>query len=85
MLYLKFLVAGLVVAGIFGICRLISGPTQLDRVLAIDYLSIVGLAGIILLAVITKEPKILDVGICLALVGFLTAFITSKYYYKGGQ
>ena len=69
---------GLALAAAIAILRAFRGPSHLDRVLALDYLSIVGIGAVILMVVTFDEPLVLDVGICLALVGFLTAFIFAR-------
>ncbi len=76
--FLGTLAVLLLAAGMFAIYRLYSGPNNLDRILALDYLSIVGIGIVIVLVVKTNESMLLDIGLCLALVGFLTAFIFSK-------
>ena len=73
------IISSLFLAGAFGIYRSFVGPTQLDRVLALDYLSIVGIGVVILLVVVTGEPMVLDIGIGLALVGFLTAYVFAMF------
>lgn len=79
------LIVLLAVSGLCGLYRVFRGPEQLDRVLALDYLSIVGIAVVVLLAVTTEEPLVLDVGICFALVGFLTAYVLAKFDSKKGH
>jgi multicomponent Na+:H+ antiporter subunit F len=69
----------LTIAGLLGVYRAFRGPTHLDRVLALDYLSLVGLGVFILMVYTTKQAVVFDVGICLALVGFLTAYFFAKY------
>lgn len=78
-LVFAILIALVAISGIIGIYIVAKGPDPLDRVLALDYLSIVGICAILLLLISTKEPMIFDVALCLALVGFLTAFIFSKF------
>lgn len=73
------LIALLSIAGSLAVYRVFSGPSNLDRVLALDYLSIVGIGMVIILVLVTNEPMILDLGMCLAFVGFLTAYIFSKF------
>ena len=76
---MTFLISGLALSVFFGLYRVFKGPHQLDKVLALDYLCVVGIATVIVLVLITDEPMILDVGICLALVGFLTAYVFAKF------
>lgn len=66
-------------SAILGIYRVISGPHHLDRILALDYLSVVGIAVALLLVLKTDELLVLDIGLCLALVGFLTAYVYAQF------
>ncbi|MCB0417921.1 MAG: cation:proton antiporter [Bdellovibrionaceae bacterium] len=77
--FVGFLALALAIAGLLGLYRVVAGPDQLDRVLALDYLSIVGIGIVILLVFATGEPLLLDIGVCLALVGFLTAYLFSRF------
>jgi multicomponent Na+:H+ antiporter subunit F len=63
--------AGLIVA------RLLRGPTAPDRVVAIDALTLLGVAAVALVALATAQSALLDVAVVLALVSFLgtTAFM----------
>lgn len=68
-----------VLAALLGLYRAVKGPLQLDRVLALDFLSLVGLAAISLFYVVSEEPMVLDIGLLLALIGFLTALVMGRY------
>ena len=65
--------------------RILCGPDRWDRILALDYLSIVGVGACILFVVISGETMALDIGICLALTGFLTAYLFSVFLSKKGD
>ncbi len=81
-IFMEVVFLALVAAAIFGLIRVFVGPHHLDRVLALDYLSIVGIAIVILMVLITGEAMLLDVGVCLALVGFVTAYVFAKFVPK---
>lgn len=51
--------------------RLIKGPTVEDRVISLDLLTIYGIAFIALYSMSSNEITFLDVGIILALLGFI--------------
>lgn len=57
--------------------RLIRGPRAVDRVVAIDALTMIAIAAIALFALATGEPMLLDAAVVLALMSFLgtAAFI----------
>ena len=57
--------------------RLICGPRAVDRVVAIDALTMIAIAAIALFALATGEPMLLDAAVVLALMSFLgtAAFI----------
>ena len=71
-------------SAVLGVYRVVKGPLQLDRVLALDFLSIVGLAAVSLFYLATDEPMVLDIGLLLALIGFLTALVLGRYLERGG-
>lgn len=71
------------IAAFLGFLRVVRGPYQVDRVLALDFLTIVGLAGVMLYAVATRNPLALDVGLGLALVGFVTAYVYAAFEKEG--
>ena len=79
MSYLFVLSALIALSGFIGVYRIIKGPNPLDRILSLDYLSIVGIGAMILFVVATGEPMVLDVALCLALVGFVTAVVFARY------
>ncbi|WP_142849642.1 monovalent cation/H+ antiporter complex subunit F [Telmatospirillum sp. J64-1] len=63
----------------FGLIRLTIGPTLADRVVALDFITVLAVSFIAVLAVATGEPAILDVAIALALVGFLGTVAFARY------
>jgi multicomponent Na+:H+ antiporter subunit F len=59
--------------------RLVRGPSVADRVVALDLMSTIGLALIAAYALYRNQPPFLDVGIVLALIGFLGT-VAFAYY-----
>lgn len=51
--------------------RLLAGPSRPDRAVAIDALTMIGVAGVALLALMSEQAVLLDVAIVLAVVSFL--------------
>lgn len=65
------LIAASIVAGALATWRLVAGPTQADRVVALDILLACALALAIAAALTTARTVFLDVAIGLALVAFV--------------
>ncbi|MFO1419860.1 MAG: monovalent cation/H+ antiporter complex subunit F [Candidatus Competibacteraceae bacterium] len=69
LLYLCVVLAGL--AALLGFHRLLMGPRQADRVVALDVLFAVAVLLCVAAALITGRTAFLDIAIGLALVGFV--------------
>ncbi len=68
-IHVCILLAGL--AALLGFHRLLKGPTQADRVVALDLLFAVAVLLCVAAALVTGRTAFLDVSIGLALVGFV--------------
>lgn len=68
---LPLLVALLAVSAALVLLRLVRGPTGADRVVAIDALTLLGVAAIAAVSLLTAQAVFLDVAVVLALVSFL--------------
>jgi multicomponent Na+:H+ antiporter subunit F len=68
---------------LFGIIRLVMGPETVDRVVAVDLLTIVTIALIALLAHHTGRYIYLDVGLVYGLLAFLGVLAVARYLEKG--
>jgi multicomponent Na+:H+ antiporter subunit F len=68
---------------VFGIIRLVIGPDTVDRVVAIDLLTIVAIAVIALLAHIANRYIYLDVALVYGLLSFLGVLAVARYLEKG--
>ncbi len=66
-------------ATIMGVFRLIRGPLTIDRVVAIDALTIVTISLIVFLAHITGRAIYLDVSIVYALLSFLGVLSYARF------
>lgn len=51
--------------------RLLAGPSRPDRAVAVDALTMIGVAGVAVLALMSEQAVLLDVAIVLAIVSFL--------------
>ncbi|MCG6900258.1 MAG: cation:proton antiporter [Gammaproteobacteria bacterium] len=68
---------------VFGIIRLVIGPDTVDRVVAIDLLTIVAIAVIALLAHIGNRYIYLDVALVYGLLSFLGVLAVARFLEKG--
>jgi multicomponent Na+:H+ antiporter subunit F len=62
--------------------RLIKGPSLIDKVIALDLLVIVGIAGISAYAILYSKSVIVDISLILALIAFLSTAAFAWYYEK---
>ena len=68
---------------VFGIIRLVIGPDTVDRVVAVDLLTVVAIAVIALLAHIASRYIYLDVALVYGLLSFLGVLAVARYLEKG--
>jgi multicomponent Na+:H+ antiporter subunit F len=68
---------------VFGIIRLVIGPDTVDRVVAVDLLTIIAIALIALLAHIANRYIYLDVALVYGLLSFLGVLAVARYLEKG--
>jgi multicomponent Na+:H+ antiporter subunit F len=66
-----------------GIIRLVIGPDAVDRVVAVDLLTIIAIAVIALLAHIADRYIYLDVALVYGLLSFLGVLAVARYLEKG--
>lgn len=67
----------------FGIIRLVIGPDTVDRVVAIDLLTIIAIAVIGLLAHVANRYIYLDVALVYGLLSFLGVLAVARFLEKG--
>ena len=67
------------VALIVAVVRILIGPTLADRILALDLLSITAMGFIGAVAIRTGLSLYLDIGLALALLGFLATLALVRY------
>ena len=69
----------IIVSVVAAFVRLVRGPTLADRVAALDMMTVLIVAFCGLFAISAGEAAFLDVGIVLALVGFLATVALARY------
>ena len=82
-LYLCVLLAGL--AASLGCYRLLKGPRQADRVVALDVLFAAAVLFCIAAALVTGRTALLDIAIGLALVGFAGTLAWARLIEHGAR
>jgi multicomponent Na+:H+ antiporter subunit F len=70
-------------AGLLAVHRLLVGPGAADRVVALDVLFAVAVVVAIAAAMVTRSTAFLDVGIGLALVGFVGTLSWARLIERG--
>lgn len=73
------LVAAAIVAGL----RIVRGPAAADRVIALDMLSLLGVAAAGLAALVAGSVAFVDIALGIALVGFLATVAFAGYIARG--
>ncbi len=68
---------------VFGIIRLVIGPNTVDRVVAVDLLTIIAIAVIGLLAHVANRYIYLDVALVYGLLSFLGVLAVARFLEKG--
>lgn len=73
----------LALALFFALIRLAKGPSLPDRVMALDLVGtiVVGMIGVY--CIVTENAELLDAGIVLALIAFLSTVAFAKFIEKG--
>ena len=71
------------VALLLALYRFIKGPSAADRVVAFDVLTIIGITGIVLVALAEGRGIYLDVALIYALLSFLGVIVIARYLERG--
>jgi len=81
---LVYLAAALTAAALLlALYRFLKGPSAADRVVAFDVLTIVGITGIVLVALAEGRGIYLDVALVYALLSFLGVIVIARYLERG--
>ncbi len=62
--------------------RFIKGPTAADRAVALDTLSVIGIAGIVLLGYVFKRYIYVDLALVYAVLGFVGIVVIARFIEK---
>lgn len=76
--------AGLAVAALLALVRLVLGPTVPDRIVALDSLLLVVVAGVAVGAAATGEGDFLGVLVAVALLGFVGTVTVGRFVERRG-
>lgn len=73
----------LLVAMLLAGVRIVRGPHAADRVVALDMLSLLGVAAAALAAVVADSPAFVDIALGVALIGFLATVAFAAFIERG--
>ncbi|WP_372592175.1 K+/H+ antiporter subunit F [Guyparkeria sp.] len=84
-IYISLTIALIVIALAMGLCawRLLKGPDEVDRVLALDTLSINAIALLVALGIWFETTINFEAALLIAVLGFITTVALSKYLIRG--
>jgi multicomponent Na+:H+ antiporter subunit F len=82
--YILMAAAVLIFFGIsFGVLRLVLGPTVIDRIAAVDMLTIVSMSTIALYALVADRFIYLDAALVYGVLSFLAVLAIARYLERG--
>jgi len=81
MIYIS--VAILMISFLVALIRFVKGPEKVDRIVAVDVISIMGLTLILLMATLMKRIIYIDVAIVYAILGFISILVVSRFLKRG--
>ena len=70
-------------AMVFGLMRLVRGPSAQDRVLALDFLYIVGMLVMLVLAIRFESSMYFEGALLMVLFGFVGSVAMAKFLLRG--
>ncbi|NPA68854.1 MAG: cation:proton antiporter [Chlorobi bacterium] len=82
-LFFLIIISVISLGAIFAFIRFIKGPTASDRVMALDTLSVMLIAVLVVLGFLMKRYIYIDVSLIYAVLGFI-GVITIARYLEGG-
>lgn len=71
--------AGLIVAAVAAIYRLVNGPTMADRVIALDLLLVSLMTAIVVDAVASGDAALLNILVVIAIIGFTATVAVARF------
>jgi multicomponent Na+:H+ antiporter subunit F len=81
MITLAAMIAG--VAFLLALWRFFQGPSDADRIVAFDTLTVIGITGIVLVAFLEGRGIYLDVALVYALLSFLGVIVVARHLERG--
>ena len=81
MIYISVAIS--LIAVLVALVRFVKGPEKVDRIVAIDVISIIGLTLILLMSTIMKRIIYIDVAIVYAILGFIGVIVVSRFLKRG--
>ncbi len=82
-LFFLIIISVISLGAVFAVIRFIKGPTASDRVMALDTLSVMLIAVLVILGFLMKRYIYIDVSLVYAVLGFI-GVITIARYLEGG-
>ncbi len=82
-LFFIIIISVISLGAVFAVVRFIKGPTASDRVMALDTLSVMLIAVLVVLGFLMKRYIYIDVSLVYAVLGFI-GVITIARYLEGG-
>lgn len=80
MVYIIYVAFSLMIVGLFfAAVRFIKGPTAGDRSVALDTLTTILVAGLVMLAFVFKRYIYLDVALVYGVLGFIGVIVIARY------
>lgn len=73
----------LIVSALILVLRLTLGPSRPDRAVAVDAMTMVGVAGVAVLALHRRQVELLDVAVVLAIVSFFSSVAFALLFQTG--
>ena len=71
------------IAMILGLVRMLVGPSAEDRVLAFDYVSVVGMLVVLVIGIRYASYMYLEAALLIALFGFVSSSAMAKFLLRG--
>ena len=71
------------IAMVFGLMRMVRGPSAQDRVLALDFLYIVGMLVMLVLAIRFESSMYFEGALLMVLFGFVSSVALAKFLLRG--
>lgn len=78
-----YIAIGLIALGsLLSFVRFVKGPTAADRAIALDTLSVIGIAALVLLGFLFKRYIYIDLALVYAVLGFIGIIIIARFIEK---